>query len=445
MAEYGEELTEREKELLQLVATGVTNREVARRLSISVNTVKVHLRNVYTKLGVESRTEATMVAVREGWVVVEGAEEAPESREITAERPQAPLPPLPWFKRTALLVTLPLMVAAVAMTRPSGQPQNSNGLGLPPDLEPEQSSPQVPRSGENEDSLWHEQAQMPTRRAHLALAAVNGRIFAIAGQTPEGITDAVEIYDPEEDLWTRGNSKPVPAAYVSAAAIGTDVYVPGGCDTDNTAMEKVEVYNTLTDSWSETSPLPESRCAYALTTLNGTLYLFGGWDGKRYVATTYVYDPQTDAWTQGTPMATERGLAAASLLVDQIYVVGGYDGKRELTTCAVYDPEADTWEECTPLAVGREGMGLVTLGGQLYAIGGGGRTSYLGFSERYQPSNDAWSAIETPLVEEWRSPGVVLLENSIYAIGGWSNDYLSLNQVYEPFPYRIFISVSSKQ
>jgi hypothetical protein len=90
-------------------------------------------------------------------------------------------------------------------------------------------------------------------------------------------------------------------------------------------------------------------------------------------------------------------------------------------------------------------MGLVTLGGQLYAIGGGGRTSYLGFSERYQPSNDAWSAIETPLVEEWRSPGVVLLENSIYAIGGWSNDYLSLNQVYEPFPYRIFISVSSKQ
>ena len=78
MPEYGESLTEREKELLQLVATGVTNREVAQRLSISVNTVKVHLRNVYTKLGAESRTEATMVAAREGWIAVEGLE--PERR-----------------------------------------------------------------------------------------------------------------------------------------------------------------------------------------------------------------------------------------------------------------------------------------------------------------------------------------------------------------------------
>ena len=83
MPEYGESLTEREKELLQLVATGVTNREVAQRLSISVNTVKVHLRNVYTKLGAESRTEATMVAAREGWIAVEGLE--PESERELVE------------------------------------------------------------------------------------------------------------------------------------------------------------------------------------------------------------------------------------------------------------------------------------------------------------------------------------------------------------------------
>ncbi|RLC63620.1 MAG: helix-turn-helix transcriptional regulator, partial [Chloroflexi bacterium] len=38
MAEYGESLTDREKELLQLVATGITNREIARDLCISVNT-----------------------------------------------------------------------------------------------------------------------------------------------------------------------------------------------------------------------------------------------------------------------------------------------------------------------------------------------------------------------------------------------------------------------
>ena len=445
MPEYGEPLTEREKELIQLVATGVTNRAVARRLSISVNTVKVHLRNIYTKLGAESRTEATMIAVREGWVTVEGAEEAPGSAEVAADQPQAPpvapQPPLPWFKRVALTAVLPLMVIAVAMTWPRSESQDGNGLSLPPDLGSEQAPPQVVAS---EESPWHERAQMPTRRAHLALAAVGGHIFAIGGQTPDGATPAVEIYHPEQDLWTRGSDKPVPVTYVSAAVIGTDVYVPGGCDADNTPTRTVEVYNAPADSWSEVGPLPEPRCAYALAALDETLYLFGGWDGKRYLATVFIYDSQTDTWTEGTPMSTEWGLAAASPLAGRIYVVGGYDGKRELSTCTAYDPETDTWAECTPLAVGRGGLGLVTLGSQLYAIGGGGRTSYLGFNERYDLNNDTWSTVETPLMEEWRSPGVVSFENSIYAIGGWSNDYLSLNQNYELFTYRIFISVSKQ-
>ncbi len=448
MAEYGEELTEREKELLQLVATGVTNREVAKQLSISVNTVKVHLRNTFTKLGVESRTEATMVAVREGWVVIEGAEET-ESSESSADGPQAPpiipAPPLPWFKRVALLITLPLMIAIVAMTWAPSQPQDGNGAGLP--TEPDglgESSPQGAIFEENEEeSLWQERAQMPTRRARLALAAAGGRIFAIAGQTPDEITDAVEIYDPEEDLWTRGSDKPTPVIHISAVAIESDIYVPGGCDAQGTPTSTVEVYDATADSWREASPLPDSRCAYALATMNETIYLFGGWDGKRYVATVYAYDTKTDAWMEETPMNIARGLAAASSLADRIYVVGGDNGERELAMCTFYTPEAKTWEQCAPLALGREELGLVSLGGQLYAIGGSIRTGYLGFNERYNPNNDTWSAIETPLVEEWRSPGVVLLDNLIYAVGGWSNDYLSLNQIYNPFPYRIFISVST--
>jgi hypothetical protein len=92
--------------------------------------------------------------------------------------------------------------------------------------------------------------------------------------------------------------------------------------------------------------------------------------------------------------------------------------------------------------VGRGGLGLVALGSQLYAIGGGGWTSYLGFNERYNLNADTWSTVETPLVGEWRSPGVVAFETSIYAIGGRSSDYLSLNQTYEPFPFRTFIPVS---
>lgn len=63
-----EPLTEREREVLQQVATGASNKEIARTLSISVRTVQVHLTNIYGKLDVHSRTEAALYAVRQGWV-----------------------------------------------------------------------------------------------------------------------------------------------------------------------------------------------------------------------------------------------------------------------------------------------------------------------------------------------------------------------------------------
>jgi LuxR family maltose regulon positive regulatory protein len=53
-----EPLSERELEVLQLIAEGLTNREIASRLFLSLNTVKAHTRNIYGKLGVHSRTQA---------------------------------------------------------------------------------------------------------------------------------------------------------------------------------------------------------------------------------------------------------------------------------------------------------------------------------------------------------------------------------------------------
>jgi LuxR family maltose regulon positive regulatory protein len=57
-----EPLTERERQILQLIAEGLTNKEIARKLVISVGTVKVHAHNVYGKLGVSGRTQAIAAA-----------------------------------------------------------------------------------------------------------------------------------------------------------------------------------------------------------------------------------------------------------------------------------------------------------------------------------------------------------------------------------------------
>jgi len=53
-----EPLSERELEVLQLIAEGLTNPEIASRLYLSLNTVKVHTRNINGKLGVHNRTQA---------------------------------------------------------------------------------------------------------------------------------------------------------------------------------------------------------------------------------------------------------------------------------------------------------------------------------------------------------------------------------------------------
>jgi DNA-binding NarL/FixJ family response regulator len=59
-------LTEREIELLQLVANGMPNKAIAQTLSVSENTVKYHMKNIMQKLNVQNRTEAVTHAIHAG-------------------------------------------------------------------------------------------------------------------------------------------------------------------------------------------------------------------------------------------------------------------------------------------------------------------------------------------------------------------------------------------
>jgi DNA-binding NarL/FixJ family response regulator len=65
--EPGVSLTEREREVLNLLAKGLTNKDIAQSLILSVRTVEAHLHNIYGKLDVASRTEAALWAVNHGY------------------------------------------------------------------------------------------------------------------------------------------------------------------------------------------------------------------------------------------------------------------------------------------------------------------------------------------------------------------------------------------
>jgi DNA-binding NarL/FixJ family response regulator len=62
-----EPLSERESEVVQLLAQGLMNKDIAQTLFLSVRTVEAHLRNIFGKLGVRSRTEAALWATKHGY------------------------------------------------------------------------------------------------------------------------------------------------------------------------------------------------------------------------------------------------------------------------------------------------------------------------------------------------------------------------------------------
>ncbi|MFQ5613439.1 MAG: response regulator transcription factor [Anaerolineae bacterium] len=57
--------------MLRLVARGHTNRAIGRELNISARTVQGHLANIFGKLGVNTRTEAVLLAMKQGWLTLD--------------------------------------------------------------------------------------------------------------------------------------------------------------------------------------------------------------------------------------------------------------------------------------------------------------------------------------------------------------------------------------
>jgi DNA-binding CsgD family transcriptional regulator len=465
------ELSERELEILKLLATGLSNKEIAAQLFLSPNTVKVHLRNIFGKLGVQSRTEATLIAIQRGYVSVPGApvtpngetaEAADEAIEVSGpigmEEPagtaavvtlpiSAPViapaieiePPLPVGRRVALVAIALIALGLALIAVPRGSAQSDSGPCDP--FVDTCTDGNVPTPNQTD---WQSAAQMSLARGRLAVAAVGPEIVAIGGHTPSGVTGLVEIWDSSKQQWRTGQNKPLPVANIGATVLDDQVIVPGGYTTAGAPTAVVEAYHLISDTWTSLEPLPAPRFAQAVSSHDGKVYVFGGWDGHGYANTTFIYDPKADRWTTGAPLPVGRGFAGAATLNDAIYVVGGFADDHELDRCDRYLPQEDRWEACAPMSVARGGLSLVPVAGRLYALGGGW-TGYLTFNERYDPAADAWSIVPTPFTGQWRGLGATHIGNDIYALGGWNGQYLNAVEKYNPFPFNIFVPATAKQ
>jgi len=439
-------LSEREQELLKLVATGASNKEISSALMISVNTVKVHLRNIYTKLDVSSRTEAAMWAVQNG--LVDTGDNGDGAGQIIGESDaglESDRKKPGWFGNIAPVNRIILIVLAIVTLIGIGY--GVNQFSRQPSATP--SPVTVPSAVGLEESRWKQLADMPTARAGLAAAAYDNQIYAIAGEGIEGVLDVNERYDPRSDTWDVLTPKPIAVTDVQAGVVGGRIFVPGGRLESGEVTEILEIYDPRAESWSEGAKLPQKMSAYALATYEGKIYLFGGWDGESYLYLTYVYDPDDDAWEERTPMPTARGFAGAAEAGGKIFVIGGFDGEVALDVNEVYEGvleggEEGPWGEGIPMPEGRYGMGVSNVGGNLLLISGKSGDNNENFAYEYLIHIDEWRKFPHPFGQVWEKMGVAINGTLMYLFGGeFENQAAPNNYVYTAI-YTVVLPIIGK-
>jgi DNA-binding CsgD family transcriptional regulator len=465
-------ISEREREILRLIAIGATNQQIASQLSISINTVKVHVRNIYEKIGVVSRSEATLYAVRAGIVAVELAPPAtqvalldqpasaidddlgdpvelaepaapPEALTAAPAEPVAPStsvvdasaapPPLPIAEplpaarpaaapsRTMLiggaLIVLLTIGLVLALIQPWRGPSLSPTAAAVPSALPSSSPIALPAP----DERWRELAPMPEGRFGFALARFrfdgNTYLYAIGGEVGSQVDGSVLRYD--LDAWVRFRAKPTPVSDVQAAVVGNRIFVPGGRTADGQISSALEAYDPQRDSWQALAPLPEARAGYALAAVEGKLYLFGGVDGEQAPrAEVWQYNPDLDTWQPQTAMSEPRSGLGSVAIDDQIFLMGGENASGPLTLHQRYNPaeegNGNPYTIRAPLPAPRSHMGLAEAGGLVFLFGGSDQSSVL----IYDSASDSWRTNSTPLVAELSDLRADASDNRLYLFGG---------------------------
>ncbi len=223
------------------------------------------------------------------------------------------------------------------------------------------------------------------------------------------------------DEWTKLDPMPTERTEVTAATVGSSIYVVGGFDSKGDTVDKVEVYDARSNTWSTAKEMPIRLHHAAAASYQGKLYVVGGYlEGWIPSNALLIYDPLANEWRRANDMPTPRGALTAQFIDGILYAVGGWNGLL-LRTNEAYDPSIDTWEMMTPMPTAREHLASGVVDGKLYVIGGrqGGLTGNLDVNEEYDPKTNEWMT-KTPMPSKRGGIVGASLSDSIFVFGGES-------------------------
>lgn len=369
----GSPLSDTELAILQLIATGATNREIGRERSISEATVKKHVTNINAKLGTGNRTEAVRRALEMGLVTVEGPVQ-PDGVDRAAAKRLAD--ELERTRRQTRRITRALVLTGVAgFIAAAAAVWLAIQLVDDPAVVVSEIATAIPPPGAD----WIPGRDLPSPRTDLVLVADEREIYAIGGADSSGVLADTLVYDEVQIGWRPRTDKPTAVQGASAVPISGSFLVAGGCLGDGSATDVVELYDPEEDVWTRGPTLPEPVCGFALVDLQGRVYLLGGRSGSDPATASdrvWRYDREGGEWTEAGRMPLARCDMAAVALGNQIHVLGGLDRSgRPQSSHWVYTPldERDRWntEGGPPLPEGRAGLVAVGLLRNIWVVGGG--------------------------------------------------------------------------
>lgn len=442
------ELSDREIEIIRLVATGASNKEIAHALTISPNTVKVHLRNIFGKLGVLSRTEATMTAIRMGLVDSPGSVNLSGNRNDVYSvedntwqvQQQDILTPVTSRKSLLLIIGFGVIILVLAGFLINRFLSNTNepGGGIT-----------VAELEELSSKRWTTIKNLPEAISSMGFIRYENKFLIFGGDNENSISDKLHIYDLDNDTWTEGEKLPSALKDIQVAILGERIYLPGGIDDKNKVKSGLLIYNPRNNKWEEGRELPIPVSAYALVPYEGKIYLFGGFDGKNYLDGIYVYDPGINEWILYGNMETTRAYFSAVVLGGQIHLIGGKNESGVLVDHTVYYPQReilgeDAWEDAADLPEARYGMNSIVLADMIYTAGGKNSNEEFLPVIQYLPPRDSWLEVETAPKEIGDSPAVLPYETRLYILGGLNSEgYSNQSLVYQAV-YTILVPVIQK-
>ncbi|HEX6903914.1 MAG TPA: kelch repeat-containing protein [Thermoanaerobaculia bacterium] len=183
------------------------------------------------------------------------------------------------------------------------------------------------------NDTWQRLAPMPTSRHGMAAVTVKGKVYVLGGSTGAAASNALEMYDPENNRWERGLA-PMPTArvFLAAAVVGGKIYAIGGSPDccGKAVTNAVEVYDPEKDEWRSVAPLLVAQQVSAAAAVDGRIYVLGGFiPGSGAQGGTFEYDPAapSNPWRTLTAMPEPRDQAPAVVLeIDEketVHILGG--------------------------------------------------------------------------------------------------------------------------